>query len=260
MNQAVFLGHLESTHVKHSSNPPPEHTLCIRGSNMSWTSNNRTLSEGAKKKIYEKVGDYKISRNEDKFWDPFLKLYIGAPVMLLDNTDVPNGEANGTRATVKRVILRRGKNECVKQVNIEGYSVNVVEAHDVKAVLLEMKCKNGATRIIRSEPLETKCTVQMPMQLVAGGKTEEFQVGMKMLQFSFIMNHATTVHKLQGQTVENLYIVNWSYKANWIYVALSRVKTLKGLFLRKKIDRRKNLRPRGELLAMLRKMETINLH
>ena len=45
--------------------------------------------------------------------------------------------------------------------------------------------------------------------------------------------NARTVHKLQGRSLENLFLSTLDYTDNWIYVALSRVKTLKGLFLRK---------------------------
>jgi hypothetical protein len=46
------------------------------------------------------------------------------------------------------------------------------------------------------------------------------------------VNNATTGHKLQGCGVDNLFVHSWSYVTNWVYVMLSRVKTLDGLFLR----------------------------
>ena len=45
------------------------------------------------------------------------------------------------------------------------------------------------------------------------------------------MNDATTGHKLQGMSKDKLIIVSWSFIPNRIYVVLSRVHTLKGLFL-----------------------------
>ena len=47
------------------------------------------------------------------------------------------------------------------------------------------------------------------------------------------MNDATTGHKLQGMSKDWLVVVLWSFTQNWIYVVLSRVRTLKGLFLLK---------------------------
>jgi hypothetical protein len=71
----------------------------------------------------------------------------------------------------------------------------------------------------------------MPIKLMPGEKTREV-VWATVNRFPLLINHATTGHKLQGQTKPSLYISEWHYGANWPYVVLSRVKTLKGLFLR----------------------------
>jgi hypothetical protein len=55
---------------------------------------------------------------------------------------------------------------------------------------------------------------------------------MTLTQFPVLVNHASTGHKLQGQTKQNLCISSWSYSKNWPYVQLSRVTALIGLFLR----------------------------
>jgi hypothetical protein len=60
-------------------------------------------------------------------------------------------------------------------------------------------------------------------------------ISMKMNQFSMNINHATTGHKLQGKSLNQLFISSWSYQRNWPYVLLSRVRTLNGLFLRHKL-------------------------
>ena len=58
-----------------------------------------------------------------------------------------------------------------------------------------------------------------------------------MTQFGINDNIATTVHKLQGVSLDNLIIHSWNYAIkNWVYVVLSRVKTLKGLVLCKPLD------------------------
>ena len=59
---------------------------------------------------------------------------------------------------------------------------------------------------------------------------------MKATQLPILINNATTGHKLQGKTIEKLFVHNWSYTHNWAYVVLSRVKTIKGLYLRKEIS------------------------
>ena len=79
---------------------------------------------------------------------------------------------------------------------------------------------------------------------------------MKATQFQIIVNNATTGHKLQGSGVQNLFVHNWYYVTNWVYVILSRVKTISGLFLRKKLDNdlSKYLVPRN-LTTMLSKLK-----
>ena len=57
--------------------------------------------------------------------------------------------------------------------------------------------------------------------------------GVNVTQIPINCNDATTGHKLQGMSKDKLIVVNWSYAANWIYVVLSRVRTLNGLYLLK---------------------------
>ena len=47
------------------------------------------------------------------------------------------------------------------------------------------------------------------------------------------MAHARTVHKLQGRSIDNLVISTWNYTGNWVYVVLSRCRTLNDIFIRK---------------------------
>jgi hypothetical protein len=55
---------------------------------------------------------------------------------------------------------------------------------------------------------------------------------MRMTQFPVNVANARTVHKLQGRSIENMVLSTLDYTDNWIYVALSRVVTMGGLFLR----------------------------
>ena len=56
--------------------------------------------------------------------------------------------------------------------------------------------------------------------------------GLKMTQFLVKSNIVTTGHKLQGQTKQYMIFGTWNYRCrNWVYVVMSRVKTLNGLLL-----------------------------
>ena len=59
---------------------------------------------------------------------------------------------------------------------------------------------------------------------------------MEATQFPVVSNNATTGWKLQGASVDSLFIKEWfSNIKGWAYVMLSRVKNRKGLFLETKI-------------------------
>ena len=62
-------------------------------------------------------------------------------------------------------------------------------------------------------------------------------------QFPIVLNHATTGHKLQGKSLDQLVVVEWSKTKNWAYVVLSRVRSLDGLFLMEPIPEKIDFKP-----------------
>ena len=79
----------------------------------------------------------------------------------------------------------------------------------------------------------------MTISLKFFGKVQSIG-GMKITQFGVNSNIATTGHKLQGTSKDQLIVASWNYSCpNWVYVVLSRVRTLKGLFLCEKMDESK---------------------
>ena len=67
----------------------------------------------------------------------------------------------------------------------------------------------------------------------------KFDRKMKAIQLPFVSNCAITCCKLQGSSCETLCINSFDYSSNWPYVALSRVKTLNGLFLKEPLNYKK---------------------
>jgi hypothetical protein len=66
----------------------------------------------------------------------------------------------------------------------------------------------------------------------------------KILQFPLNNDLATTGHKLQGMTKKIMIVSQFNYSCpNWIYVVLSRVTTLDGLFLLQPIKASYNPKP-----------------
>ena len=100
------------------------------------------------------------------------------------------------------------------------------------------KNKEGVHPLVHLEPRREFCKVSYPVTLygpVTKG-TPRIEHGISLEQFPINVSTATTVHKLQGRTIDNLLISSFDYTDNWVYVALSRVKTRQGLFLRKPLD------------------------
>lgn len=60
-------------------------------------------------------------------------------------------------------------------------------------------------------------------------------VSMHANQLPVMINNATTSHKLQGASVDNIFVHEWSKLTNWSYVLLSHVRTMSGLFMRSKL-------------------------
>jgi len=172
--------------------------------------------------------DVKTAGERGKFVDLFLKLTTLVPLMYTENDDVPNGIANGTLCHLLKVVLHPHVTENdFKFINVDGYYVRTIDASNVDYLL----CKFAdSDRTFRVEANLVACKISMPIELIPGEKTKKVVRAM-VNRFPLLINHATTGHKLQGQTKPSLYISEWHYGANWPYVVLSRVKTLKGLFL-----------------------------
>jgi hypothetical protein len=72
----------------------------------------------------------------------------------------------------------------------------------------------------------------------------------KMKQIPASINDATTGHRLQGMSKDDIIVASWPTKLlfrNWEYVVLSCVRTVSGLYLIKPININKSFRPSDEL-------------
>ena len=59
-------------------------------------------------------------------------------------------------------------------------------------------------------------------------------------QLPVVLNDATTGHKLQGMSKDQIIVQAWNYSiSGWIYTVLSRVRTLMGLSSCERLDYRK---------------------
>ena len=93
-----------------------------------------------------------------------------------------------------------------------------------------------SAQTFRLNPVKSTATVDVSLDDSVNERTLIKQV--IITQIPINMNDATTGHKLQGMSVNQLLVTSWSFMENWIYVVLSRVRTLKGLFLLKSLPKK----------------------
>jgi hypothetical protein len=156
--------------------------------------------------------------------------------MLTKNEAVREGQANGTQATLDEVVLKHGVVP-VKVATSRNLLIPAVMASQVSHLVLRHANNRIHPSTFKVYPKKKtfKAKVLKPRLLQVKGNDRE-TIKMKATQLPVVVNNATTGHKLQGSGVDCLFVHNWSYVTNWVYVVLSRVKTHDGLYLRKPIS------------------------
>jgi hypothetical protein len=232
INNGVFAEHIKKTHSTDPHKSMPWHTLIIWSDELIWKTNKKQFGHTAKHSVWSECSevDIKTTGDQAKSIDLFVKLSTNIPLMYTKNHDVPNGIANGTLCTLMKVVLHTNVAKSdFKATNLDGYYVRTIDASKVNYLLCKME---GSNRTFKVHSNYVSCKIDMPIELFPGQQTRK-RVRATINWFPILIHHATTGHKLQGQTKDSLCICDWHNKLNWPYVVLSRVTTLKGLFLMK---------------------------
>lgn len=182
-------------------------------------SSNNYIAFKRKKLFWEQCGEDDIVMPQGRGrMDPVLKLYIGCRILLPTNTSVSSGLANGTQATIQKIILK--PNEITHYVNLDNnVPIMAVFASQVASVIL-YHCNTRVhlqTFSVQPKTHTFKANLPKPRILVQDNKYRTGLVKMKATQIPILVNNATTGHKLQGSGVEELFVHNWSYVTNWVY-------------------------------------------
>jgi hypothetical protein len=192
---------------------------------------------GCRKFFYESLGEDDIKPGQMKpRLDPVLKLFRDCPMMLTHNEAVELGMANGTCCTLEQVVLRAGESTFIVTLD-NGAKVKGVYASQVDRLILRHANKNMEEKLfaIKSKVFTVQADWPLPKSLRTSNKRSE-KIPMKMHQFPIVRNSATTGHKLQGKTVDSIFVYDWNYVSNWAYVVLSRVTTMNGVLMRKPLS------------------------
>ena len=117
-------------------------------------------------------------------------------------------------------------------------------------VMLKRATKSRTFRLASKK--FTNCTVRVSPHDQVGVKQE---MKCNITQIPVNSSDAITGHKLQGLTKDNLIVYSWNKLTEWIYVVLSRVKTLNGLYLIRRLKLSDIKLPSRDYLAFLQRMK-----
>ena len=178
-----------------------------------------------------------------------LKLFYGCQLILQFNNHVSGGEANGTNARLKKVNLNSDVHPMIFKI-CGNIPIKAVYASQVLSLELLHTNQKIVPQTFLVKPKEQYFNANILKPRALQVKDDDCEtLKMKATQIPVISNHATTGHKLQGTSVDELFLHSWSYTMNWPYIILSRLRTSERLFIRKKLD--ENL-PKYEVPQKLR--------
>ena len=213
-------------------------TLIVLADKLEAITSHGTYEPFHNRKIFwENCGedDIKFPKERNGRMDPLLKLYKGCQLMLVFNNNVRRGEANGTTVTLISVCLK--PNIIPIQILIGKLPVKAVYASQVISIVLKHNSPKISPNMFKLEPIEFRIATRiLKPQLLQIKEDNRKMMKMKATQLPVISNYATTGHKLQGASINHLFVNNWNYTTNWPYVVLSRLRSSKGLYLCKKLS------------------------
>ena len=179
--------------------------------------------------------DINFPKEHNGRMDPLLKLYKGCQLMLVFNNNVRCGEANRTTVTLISICLK--PNIIPIQILISKLPVKAVYASQVVSIVLKHNNPKILPNTFKLEPIEFRITARiLKPQLLRMEEDDREMVKMRATQLPLISNQATAGHKLQGASINQLFVNNWNYTANWPYVVLSRLRSSEGFYLRNKLS------------------------
>ena len=165
------------------------------------------------------------------------------------NDDVKNGIANGTTSTFQKVRPKPGKP--AKPMQVHGHWVLAVDDMGVEHLLLRWQdCRFKGT--FKVFPSNRQFKVQFPVKEL--GTKLRVGADIKLDHFQVLLNHATTGHKLQGKSPNELVVAQWTKVKNWACIICSRVRTFEGLFFIRPLPKHFNFQPGPVCKAMMSRL------
>ena len=248
LSDAVFLKYVMSNApLFNDARYPPEEILLLK---CIATKQRKDVGEEFHKLLWALCGDDNLSVGTQAKVDPCLKLITGSPIMVNKTIDRKSHIVKGVSGNFIGVRYKFGKKPHIE--DYYGYKVHAAYISDIECVIVNLS--SVGNKIVEIHPELFSPTIRFPLCT-----TKNVLKGYQILQAPINLSLAITGHKLQGMTLDVLVLSEINLKANWLYVLLSRVTTLKGLYLMKPLRKEmfkapcKNLRRE---LEWLRGLET----
>jgi hypothetical protein len=219
ITDACFLNYVMRNNPSTESDTEPlDRTILIK-SLLSKEDNN--VGPDFHKFLWSMCGDDNVDATNNTKIDPCLKLIKGSPLMMNSNAQKGKSVVKGTLSNFIGVRWKAGCSPHIEDYN--GYKVYAANITDLECLVMMLETDK---RIVELKPEVTSVDIAVP-----GISTRHRLKGFKICQFPVNLSLATTGHKLQGMTKDILILSEISLKPNWLYVVLSRVTTLEGLYL-----------------------------
>lgn len=165
-----------------------------------------------------------------------------------------HGTGNGTQARLVEVKLKANPASFGCEV-WDGRKVWTVCASDVEYVKFEHYIRKGeSSRFFKLVPKKVTAVAEV---LPHDEASQTVPMRCSITQIPVNASDAITGHKLQGLTKDNVIVCSWNKTTNWIYVVLSRVRTLKGLYLFRRLKLGDIKPPPRDYLAFLERMQAL---
>ena len=188
---------------------------------------------------------------------------LGASNLVTSNTNVSKGVANGTSSSLQDIILH--DSAIIRIVHLSAStSVHAVFAEDVKCLIMKHQLGEWKNRKL-FESLPTGCFPIVPLKSSFKRSLEGIRRTINVVQFPCVLSLILTGHKVQGQSLESIILGGLSKphkfgRQGWLYVVLSRVRTLAGLFTLVKLESNpKRYMPRLDVMAEMKRLNKIEI-
>jgi hypothetical protein len=222
LTDSVFLQYVMSNapNFNDAQDPPPD-ILLLKG---LVTKQKKDVGEDFHKMLWALCGDDNLSVSTQFKVDPCLKLIRGSPVMINKTIDKKLHAVKGVNGNFVGVRYQSGRSPHIE--NYYGHKVFAAHITDIECVIVILK--SVSDKVIELRPELFTATIKFPVC-----NNNNVLKGYQILQVPINLSLAITGHKLQGMTLDILILSEINLKANWLYVLLSRVTTLQGLYLMK---------------------------